>query len=167
MRHKPVRERGHWDDHATLAHEMTHGIHFDLRLTASAYRPMNGFYVFDGLGVVVAEPRFTKSAVAARIPQIMRSTRFHNYLTAQTSWDARPLYVWDEWTAYVNGAAVAIERYQLGMQTFERGRDLPPFRWPKTEPLLVALRASPEAEPLRQSIRGVYGAPWAQRVLGF
>jgi hypothetical protein len=222
MQRKPAHERGHWDDPTTLAHEITHSIHFDLRLTSPDYRRINGFYVFGGLAALVAEPRFTKSAVAARVPPSLQRSRYQNYLLGHPGWDARPLYVWDEWTAYVNGASVAIERYQLGlephdagstsdrifavleftvyamvvisaateldphalqndpqlggffafnaeraMQTFERGRALPPFLWPESERLLQALRTSPDAEALRQCMRGVYGAPWAQRVFGF
>lgn len=115
MQRKPPRERGHWEDPPTLAHEMTHSIHFELRLANSHARRMNGFYVLGGRAAVVTEPRFTKATVASLVPPSLRRGRHDSYLIGQQGWDARPLYVWDEWTAYINGAVVAIERFQLGL----------------------------------------------------
>jgi hypothetical protein len=222
MQRKPPRERGFWEDHSTLAHEMSHSIHFEVRLANSSDRPRNGFYVFDGRAAVVAEPGIRISTVAPLVPPSLRRNRYPQYITGKPGWDARPLYVWDEWTAYINGATVAVERYQLGlsphtagtasdrvfavleftiyamtvvlavsqydprtlqedpqfreffawnaqraMATFEQGKNLPPFQWPESARLLDALRAAPDAEPLRHGLRSVYGASWTRQVFGF
>lgn len=222
MQRKPTRERGFWEDHVTLAHEMSHSIHFEVRLANSRERPMNGFYALEGRAAVVAEPRLRITTVAALVPPSLRRGRYAQYLVGKPGWDSRPLYLWDEWTAYVNGAAVAVERYQLGlsphtagstsdrvfaaleftiyaatvvlaasqydprtlqedaqfreffawnaqraMATFEQGKNLPPFLWSDNAPLLSALRAAPDAEPLRQCLRSVYGVAWTQTVFGF
>jgi len=113
---KPPRETGHWDDPATSAHELSHSIHFELRLLSSTDRKRNGFYVPGGRAAIVDEPAIRKSDVAAWVPPSLRGSRYDHYLAGKPGWDARPLYVWDEWNAYVNGAAVAIERYELGLE---------------------------------------------------
>jgi hypothetical protein len=101
---------------ATEAHETNHGINADIR--NSLYDPngpkINAFYVGGDRGVVIEEPRMRKSAVAAFIPQSLRESRFRTYVSGQTEWDDRPLYLFDEWNAYVTGAMVNVEDIQTG-----------------------------------------------------
>jgi hypothetical protein len=52
------------------------------------------------------------------------------------------------------------------MAVFRAGIVLPPYRWDLTDGFYAALRASPDAEPLRQFVRATYGGAWAYAVLG-
>ncbi|MEZ4228272.1 MAG: hypothetical protein R3B89_03845 [Polyangiaceae bacterium] len=223
MQRKPARETGTWPDEEGTAHELTHSIGFELRLAATRTdRRATGFYVLGGRAAILHEPSFRKAQVAALIPPSLRRYRYDLYLAGQPGWDDRPLYVWDEWNAYINGATVAIERYQLGlephttfavkdvvlavleftvyaaadilaamqyepsylsqqpqsreffafnaeraMSVFQRGRKLPPFDYPDTDAYEATFKAAPEAEPLRASLRSLYGAGWTRRVFGF
>ena len=58
-----------------------------------------------------------KSDVAAYIPTALRGMRFDLYITGQTAWDDTPLYVWDEWNAYLNGTAVGVDIATAGNWT--------------------------------------------------
>lgn len=223
MQRRPARETGVWPDEEGTAHELTHSIGFELRLVATRTDPRaTGFYVLGGRAAILREPNFRKAQVAALVPPSVRRYRYDLYLAGQAGWDDRPLYVWDEWNAYVNGATVAVERYQTGlephttfavqdvvlavleftiyaaynilaathydpsyltrepqsreffafnaeraMSIFQRGRRLPPFAYPDTEAYESAFRSAPEVEPLRATLRSLYGSDWTQRVFGF
>jgi hypothetical protein len=65
--------------------------------------------------VLVVEPGIRKSQVAPYIPMVLRESRFSLYITGSTAWDDRPLYVWDEWFAYVNGGEVGVDRHRAGL----------------------------------------------------
>jgi hypothetical protein len=103
-------------DKITHGHETTHGINSHLRnYFNETGQKANGFYVLEDRGVIVVEPRIRKSQVAAFVPQVLRGPRFGMYITGQTAWDDRPLYVWDEWVSYTNGGAVGIDLADRGM----------------------------------------------------
>jgi hypothetical protein len=109
----------YWDsDPITAAHETSHGIHAYLRNyynnTGSA---ANGFYVLGSKAAIVKEPNMRKSDVAGYIPSELRGMRFSLYITGQTEWDDTPLYVWDEWNAYLNGTAVGVDLATAGNWT--------------------------------------------------
>lgn len=118
----------------TTAHECTHGINSQIRnATGATYdlgwdagrmavpvqqerhglygagRRINGFYVLKGRGIALPEPSFRKRDVVQYIPQALRGDRFSTYVTGQAAWDDSPCYLWDEWTAYRNGAECGIE----------------------------------------------------------
>ncbi len=118
LQRRPSWDKFNHEDLETLAHELSHGIHSDLRLKRPSTPKLNGFYVLGGQGAIVLEPSFRKADVAALVPQSLRGSRYDHYLTGQKGWDDQPLYLWDEWNSYVNGAAVAIERYSLGLQQY-------------------------------------------------
>ena len=109
----------YWDaDPITAGHETSHGIHAHLRVyvhTGSAR--VNAFYVLGDRVAFVDEPGIRKAAVAAHVPSSLRGPRFALYVTGQTAWDDTPLYLWDEWNAYVNGAEVGVELATLGRWT--------------------------------------------------
>jgi len=117
--HTPLRDKRDWGDFGGTGHELTHAISFELRLVASRSSParsVNGFYVLGGQAALMKEPQgFKKSQVAGLVPPSLRQSRFGDYMSGQIGWDAQPLYVWDEWNAYINGATVAVERYQIGL----------------------------------------------------
>ncbi|MGE0324870.1 MAG: hypothetical protein AB7S68_21285 [Polyangiaceae bacterium] len=223
LQRRPARETTTWPDEESTAHELTHAIGFELRLVATRTdRRATGFYVLGGKAAILREPSFRKAQVAALIPPSLRRYRYDLYLAGQPGWDDRPLYVWDEWNAYINGATVAIERFQQGLQphttfavkdvvlavleftvyaaavilaatqyepdylsreaqsreffafnaeramrVFQSGRSLAPFNYPDTQAYETTLKAAPEAEPLRATLRSVYGTAWTQAVFGF
>lgn len=105
-------------DRVTHGHETTHGINSHIRnYFNDTGRRANGFYCLDGKAAVVPEPGMRKSAVAPFIPSNMRGSRYDLYITGSSSWDDTPLYVWDEWIAYVNGGEVGVDRARSGLWT--------------------------------------------------
>ena len=60
---------------STNAHENTHVINNVLRNTyTQEYKtPFNGFYILDGKGVIIAEPKIKKSFVNHFVPENLRS----------------------------------------------------------------------------------------------
>lgn len=123
----------------TSAHEVAHQVHADMRndrIRASYQgenpdrytlwepdptyqRPYtgpgdNGFYMLNGKGFKCKGPQIRKSQVANFIPQELRGFRFRTYITGQTSWDDTPLYIYDEWAAYIIGSTCAIELAEMG-----------------------------------------------------
>lgn len=103
-------------DKITHGHETSHGIHADLRnYHNKTGKRANAFYVMNDRSVFVVEPGIRKSAVAAHVPASLRGSRYSLYITGQTAWDDTPLYVWDEWNAYVNGGAVGTDLVKRGM----------------------------------------------------
>lgn len=109
----------YWDaDAMTAGHETSHGIHAHLRNNETpASIGWNAFYVLGDRAAFVAEPAMRKSAVNAYVPTSLRGSRYDTYLVGQTAWDDSPLYLFDEWSAYANGAAVAIDQVQHGLYT--------------------------------------------------
>lgn len=109
-----IRHCKDWQHYADLskytsAHECTHGINNDLRLASGDWDKKNGFYVGKDLAIILDEPKIKKSQIADFIPQELRSARYSLYVAGQQSWDDKPLYIYDEGVAYVNGAWAAIE----------------------------------------------------------
>lgn len=103
------------DDPITHAHETSHGIHSDIRNNHNNTGVRaNGFYVLEGRAVLVAEPNIRKSQAAPFIPQSLRGSRFDLYVTGSQAWDDTPLYLWDEWNAYINGGAAGVDLVNNG-----------------------------------------------------
>jgi hypothetical protein len=72
-------------------------------------RRTNGFYVLNNQAVLVTEPNIRKSQIGPYVPNSLRGSRYTLYITGQAAWDDTPLYVWDEWNAYVNGGAAGVD----------------------------------------------------------
>lgn len=103
-------------DKITWGHETSHGIHSDIRnYHNKTGKRANGLYVLNDKGVVIVEPNIRKSAVAAHVPASLRGSRYSLYISGQTEWDDTPLYVWDEWNAYVNGGVVGTDLVERGL----------------------------------------------------
>lgn len=94
-------------DKFTTAHEETHGCNSDIRMDAGA--GMNGFYVGKNRAIALPEPNCKKSDCIKFIPVSMKGYRYDLYVTGQQEWNDAPLYLFDEFTAYINGALSAIE----------------------------------------------------------
>ena len=102
--YKSFIEKG---DKPTSGHECTHGINAAIRNQAGD--KVNGFYCLDDKSIVIREPGFRKSEVIKFIPKEFQGSRYNLYVVGQKSWDDCPLYLFDEWSAYINGGTVAAE----------------------------------------------------------
>jgi hypothetical protein len=103
--HMPQGHRYSASNKITWAHETTHGINANIRNAQPNASGVNGFYALEDRAVVIEEPRTTISKVAPLVPQKLRGVSYNLYLVKQQSgWNDRPLYLFDEWTAYTNGS---------------------------------------------------------------
>jgi hypothetical protein len=107
-------------DRITWGHETTHGIHSRLRNKYSKRSTLvrdeqnkiswlsidriGCFYVLENRAVILEEPPITITSARPYVPAALRGTIWHYMNTS--SWDNYPLYIFDEWVAYGNGAAV-------------------------------------------------------------
>ena len=100
-----------YGDRAVTAHETTHLINAHLRTkyTLALGRRVNAFYLGRDRFMLLDEPGVRKSDVIAFVPERLRGDRFALYVENQKEWDDTPLYLFDEWVAYVNGSEVALE----------------------------------------------------------
>lgn len=116
LSHSPVVPYGDKNGRSTNVHETAHGIHSYLRnkYTNELSKRVNGFYVLEGRAVIVEEPNIKKSQINRFVPQNLRSYRYNTYLAEQKAWDDVPLYIYDEWVAYVLGGKSAIDDVENG-----------------------------------------------------
>lgn len=96
-------------DKANWAHEATHYLNNKLR--NSTPEKDNSFYLLAGRWVAIKEPDTTIKQVAAKVPQNLRDADTYNlYLVRSVGdWNNQPLYLCDEFSAYINGAACGID----------------------------------------------------------
>lgn len=102
--------------YVTQTHEDTHEINSNVRNRKGlgGTGQVNAFYVLDGKAVVLAEPLpLTLNDIADSLPVALRGTRYRAHLLtpqrdgrfkngqAYEGW-TEPLYVFDEWSAYLN-----------------------------------------------------------------
>jgi hypothetical protein len=111
-----ARRVEHFGNRGTDGHEATHEINSNVRNAQGGM--VNAFYLMDGNVAVLKEPGIRKSAVAAYVPASLRDYRFNTYVAGARDWDDRPLYLVDEWSAYINGCIVALDDAKSN-----RGRD--------------------------------------------
>lgn len=102
-------------DLVTCAHEVSHGIHAYLR---NYFNPndarSNAFYILSDRACFVVEPGILKHEATPFVPQSLREFRFGTYVSGQSAWDDTPLYLWDEWNAYINGGEAALDMADAG-----------------------------------------------------
>lgn len=99
----------------TDSHETTHMINSDIRNAQGGTTRVNAFYVGDNRAIVLPEPRIRKSHVARYVPRSLQGMRYGTYVTGQTDWDDTPLYLYDEWIAYVNGGRTGVDLVEKGL----------------------------------------------------
>lgn len=105
------------DDRITHAHETTHGINSHLSNHPDEIAPgrrrgdsVYGFYVGKDQAVLLTGPQVKLSQVAAVIPASLRGSRYQLYcIDQQKYFEDHPLYLFDEWVAYTNGAFAGVE----------------------------------------------------------
>ena len=110
---------------STNAHETTHMIHAELRMKSNASEKHNSFYIVNTGAIDFPEPKIKKNDVAKYGPQVLRGGRYKTYITQAQVWNDQPLYLVDEWIAYLNGAEVAIEEVETGRYKGRRYCEVP------------------------------------------
>lgn len=104
----------------TNAHETAHGIHASYRNKhTTPGRRVNALYMRDGRIAIVEEPDFLIEHID--VPEVLRSYRYPLYFQHQLrDWNDTPLYVLDEWVAYVCGGETAVDDWdRCGCDTDE------------------------------------------------
>ena len=97
--HLPANHPYTCDDPITTVHESTHGINASFRYKYKT----PGFYLLHDQAILLNEPDLTLSDID--IPPPLRGAVHDRYLVkARRWWNEQPSYVWDEYTAYTNGA---------------------------------------------------------------
>jgi len=113
MKHSQEAPFGDGHGRSTNAHETGHGIHSYLRNKySSGSKKVNGFYGLEGRGIIVEEPNMRKSHIAKFVPESLKSYRYSLYIAGQIEWDDTPLYIYDEWAAYVLGGKCGVDDVQ-------------------------------------------------------
>lgn len=108
-------------DADTYGHEGVHMVQAWVRNKQGGR--VNAFYVGNGKAAILREPRTTIQRAASFVPAHLRGGRFNLYLVQQTTgWNAQPLYLLDEWNAYVMGCAVALSQAKEGL-AYSKGTD--------------------------------------------
>ena len=102
-------------DRVTWAHETSHGISSRIRNANNG--KVNGFYTVDGGAILVAEPKICLTTWALNVPPSLRGDCWRFYLTGRQAqqWDDRPLYMYDEWNAYLLGSICGVDLVQKGL----------------------------------------------------
>lgn len=110
------------EDRITFCHESVHGVNNAIR---NKYGwKYNAFYVLNNKAILVLEPPTTIQKVANIIPKSWQGKVWQTYLVNQLGdWNDQPLYLGDEWTAYINGTLCGHElgiggsRYASSMES--------------------------------------------------
>lgn len=117
------------DDRTTWAHETVHGISSALRVEVG--EGTNGFYVGKGYAMILREPRMQKALVNRYVPQELRGAQWQAYMdnpqvnggltgtmhgnSMVSGWADQPLYILDEFNAYIAGMECAAELHAKGL----------------------------------------------------
>lgn len=113
--HMPVKHGYRDKNKVTWAHETTHGINANIRNSNKDATKVNGFYCLEDRACIIIEPKMTIKSFADSIPQKLRGPSYELYLVEQAvEWNNRPLYIFDEWTAYINGTETGRELNHQG-----------------------------------------------------
>ncbi len=103
------------EDKNTWAHETTHGIHSWLNNNLQKKRTHYHLYVGNDKVAKIKQPKYEIKDVAKLIPETLQKSRYNLYLIKQQDgWNDEPIYLWDEWVAYCNGAQCGIELVNKG-----------------------------------------------------
>lgn len=74
-----------------------------------------GFYLLQDRAIILTNPPGTILAAARLVPSSAHYSRFNLYMVQQAAqWNSEPLYIFDEWVAYRNGAQCLIWDAQHG-----------------------------------------------------
>lgn len=98
------------DDLITVGHEATHDVSIFFRMNKQDnYKALiNAFYVFEDRVAIIENPPIKLSQMYDFIPDGLKDDLYDIYFP-NPPYEDNPLYVWEEWTAYVNGAAIGVD----------------------------------------------------------
>lgn len=93
-------------------HEITHGVNGVLRIRYD--KP--SFYCLNDVIFVLENTKSTRLTHAQQfLPKDLIGDAYQHYMIEQRrSWDDYPLYIFDEWSAYINGVACIVELIKSG-----------------------------------------------------
>lgn len=75
-----------------------------------SFAGINAFYLTNDKIIVLNEPNTTVAEIAKNVPQSLKGGVYNLYLINQAKyWNDTPLYIFDEWSAYVNGSLVRLD----------------------------------------------------------
>ncbi|BBM88237.1 hypothetical protein [Candidatus Uabimicrobium amorphum] len=113
IKNHEVFYENNFEDLVTTAHEATHDISIHFRMNEQKYyaNKINAFYVFDNHVAIIENPPVPLSKVYAFIPKVLRGELFAHYFPSP-DYENNPLYIWEEWVAYTNGAEVGLDLVQ-------------------------------------------------------
>ena len=205
------------------AHYATHFINSEVR---NEYNYSAAIYLGGGKAYLLNQPGTTLNAVGRTVPASLRGPGFQDYVIASQSLrnvpaqyrhlpvisqNASPLFLLDEWSAYLAGTQACADTgtpidvddvrvlemmaysfvmcycAEQGDKTWlpatkhlvriltertlkvcEAAYNVDPAGYrARVGPYVMTLRDAPDAEGLRQYIRGVWGAEWTKNLLGF
>lgn len=101
----------HPNDLNIWAHETSHGIssHISNTLNTSG-RDIYYFYLGKDKAAGIKQPKIKISQIANLVPEKLQKGRFNLYFVKQREgFEDDPIYLYDEWVAYCNGAECGIE----------------------------------------------------------
>jgi len=105
--------QGHWSIYMTESgagsiHELTHGA--NATANNAIDRPgTNAMYCLNNWVAVLKEPNFNRKIVSRYIPHSLRGNKFDLYVNSGPERPGGPLYLYNEWIAYTNGAIYSID----------------------------------------------------------
>ena len=109
--HSPDAPFGNNDGKSTNVHETVHGINSYYR--NKQHGKVNALYCLNGNLAIIEEPNVTIDQVSRQIPVSLREYRYQLYLVEQKhDWNNRPLYLFDEWSAYIAGSSYNINNQE-------------------------------------------------------
>jgi hypothetical protein len=100
---------GHWEDNRWVLDDPARPCNAPLPAVERAPRATAGFYLLQDRAVMLTNPIGTIQEAARLVPTSARYGRYQLYMVKQAaSWGNEPLYIFDEWVAYRNGAKCLI-----------------------------------------------------------
>lgn len=97
------------------AHENLHGVNAQLISQYSVGRLVAGFYVGENRACVLDHPAIRIEHAHEFVPPALREYRFPVYMIdKEKDWGDYPLYIYDEWVAYLMGARVGLDLVKAG-----------------------------------------------------
>src|SRR5690606_27190672 len=93
-----------------------HMIHGEHSLIGS----YESFYLGNGVIYRMDYISFPKLVISQYIPQNLRGRRYRLYVEQMPDWKNDPLYLMNEWSAYINDAEVSLEDYSRGITPANR-----------------------------------------------
>jgi hypothetical protein len=130
-------------DPCTKVHETTHGI-------CKRESGQQGVYCLENRMCYINYVNTTLSTVSRSVPASLHGKTYNLYLKQQqTYFESEPIYIFDEWVAYANGAACAIDLTESGKYSSQRWDTILFMREFDVYALTLAMVAKPTDEQFK------------------